>query len=112
MQVLNEYPDIFLEELSGMLPDHDIEFIIELLPGTTPIYKSPYRMSTPQLKELKDQIQELEGKGYIRPSSSPWSPVIFVPKKDDTHRMCVDYCALNEVTVKTQVSIALDRRSV
>jgi hypothetical protein len=68
------YPDVFLEELLGMSPDRDIEFVIELLPGTTPICKSPYRMSTPQLMEIKDHIQELEGKGYICPSSSPWEP--------------------------------------
>jgi hypothetical protein len=85
-----------------MPPDHDIEFIIELQPSTALIYKRPYRMSTPQLMELKDSIQELEGKGYIHPSSSQWGvPIIFVYKKDGTQRMCVDYCSLNEVTVKT-----------
>jgi hypothetical protein len=84
-----------------MPPFRDIEFIIELLPGTAPIYKRPYRMSSKQLEELKEQIQELQRKGYIRPSSSPWgAPVIFVPKKDGTQRMCVDYRALNEVTIK------------
>jgi hypothetical protein len=68
-----------------MPPDHDNEFIIELLPDIAPIYKSPYRMSTLQLMEHKDHIQELEGKGYICPSSSPWgAPIIFVPKKDST----------------------------
>jgi hypothetical protein len=86
-----------------MPPDHDIEFVIELLPGTTPICKSPYRMSTPQLMELKDHNQELEGKGYIHPSSTPWgAPVIFVLKKDGTQRLCVDYLALNEVVVKNK----------
>jgi hypothetical protein len=67
---VNEYPNVFSEELPGMPPNRDIEFIIELLPGTTSIYRSPYRMSTQQLGELKDEIQEHEVKGYIRPSSS------------------------------------------
>jgi hypothetical protein len=66
MQDLDPCPDIFLEEVLGMPPDFDIEFVIELLPGTTPICKNPYRMSTPQLMELKDHIWEIEGKGYIR----------------------------------------------
>jgi hypothetical protein len=65
-----------------MPPDHDIAFVIELIPGTALIYKSPYRMSDKKLAELKEQIQELQGKGYIRLSSSPWgAPVIFVPRK-------------------------------
>jgi hypothetical protein len=101
MRVVDEYPDVFLEELPGMPLDRDIKFVIELLPSTAPICKSPYRMSTPQPMELKDHIRELEGKGYIHPSSLPWgAPVIFVPKKDDTQRLCVDYRALNEVSVK------------
>jgi hypothetical protein len=101
--VVNEIPDVFPEELLGMPPDRDIEFVIELKPGTTPIYKTPYRMATPELAKLKEHIKELLGKGFIRPSSSPWrAPVIFVPKKDGTQRLCVDYRALNEVTVKNK----------
>jgi hypothetical protein len=85
MSVVNEFSDVFPEELPGMPPDYDIEFVIELLPGTTPIHKSPYRMATPELAELKEHIKELLEKGFIRPSSSPWgAPVIFVPKKDGT----------------------------
>jgi hypothetical protein len=83
--VVNEFPDVFPEELSGMPPDRDIEFVIELKPGTTPIYKTLFRMTTPELAELKEHIRELVEKGFICPSSSPWgSPVIFVPKKDGT----------------------------
>jgi hypothetical protein len=101
--VVNEFPDVFLEEWPGMPPDRDIEFVIELKPGTTPIYKTPYRMATPVLAELKEHIKELLEKGFIYPRSSPWgAPVIFVPKKDGTQRLCVDYCALNEVTIKNK----------
>jgi hypothetical protein len=64
-------------------PDPDIEFVIELKPGTTPIYNTPYRMATPELAKLKEKIKELLEKGFIRPSSSTWgAPVIFVSKKD------------------------------
>jgi hypothetical protein len=77
--------------------------VIDLKPGTAPIYKSPYRMSTLQLGELKDHIKELLEKGYIHPSSSPWeAPMIFVLKKDGTQRLCVDYRAMNEVTIKNK----------
>jgi hypothetical protein len=99
--VVNEFPDVFPEELPGMLPDRDIEFVIELKPGTAIIYKTPFRMTTPELAELKEHIRELLEKGFIRTTSSPWgAPVIFVLKKDGTQRLCVDYRALNEVTVK------------
>jgi hypothetical protein len=57
--VVNEFPDVFPEELPGMSPDQDIEFVIDLKPGIVPIYKSPYRMATPQLVELKENITEL-----------------------------------------------------
>jgi hypothetical protein len=83
--VVNEFPDVFPEELPSMPPDRDIEFVIELKPGTVPIYRTPFRMITPELAELKEHIRELLEKGFIRPSSSPrGAPVIFVPKKDGT----------------------------
>jgi hypothetical protein len=100
---VQEYLDVFLEELPGMPPDRDIEFIIELLPGTPPISKRPYRMPTNELVELKKQIAELQSKGFIRPSSSHWgAPVLFLEKKDGTQQMCVDYRFLNEVTIKNK----------
>jgi hypothetical protein len=101
--MVNEFPDVFPKELSGMPPDRDIEFVIELKPGTTPIYKTPYRMATPELAELKEHVKKLLEKGFIHPSSSPWgATVIFVLKKDGTQRLCVDYRALNEVTVNNK----------
>jgi hypothetical protein len=101
--VVNEFPDVFPEELPGMPPDRDIEFVIELKSVTAPIYKTPFRMTTPKLAELKEHIKEFLVKGFIQPSSSPWGTlVIFVLKKDGTQRLCVDYCALDEVTVKNK----------
>jgi hypothetical protein len=101
--IVREYPDVFPEALPGMPPDRDIEFMIELLPGTPPISKRPYRMSVNELVELKKQIAELQSKGFIRPNSSPWgAPVLFVEKKDGTQQMCVDYRPLNEVTIKNK----------
>jgi hypothetical protein len=86
-----------------MPPDRDIEFVIVLKPSTTPIYKTPYRMATSELVELKEHIKKLLEKGFICPSLSPWGGlVIFVPKKDGTQRLCVDYCALNGVAVKNR----------
>jgi hypothetical protein len=80
--VVNEFPDVFPEELPGLPPDQDIEFVIELKPGTSPIYKTSYRMTTPELAELKEHIKELLEKGFIHPSSSPWgSPCDFCPKE-------------------------------
>ena len=70
--MVKDFPDVFPEELPGMPPDRDIEFLIELLPGTGPISKTSYRMPAKDLEEIKKQIKELLDKGYIRPSSSPW----------------------------------------
>jgi hypothetical protein len=69
--VVCEYPNVFPDDLPGMPPDRDVEFVIELQPGTAPISKRPYRMPPKELAELKNQLQELLDKGYIRPSSSP-----------------------------------------
>jgi hypothetical protein len=98
-----EFPDVFLEDLPGMPPDRDIEFVIELQPSTAPISRRPYKMTPKELAELKVQWNELLDKGYIRPSSSPWGcPALFVKKKDQSLRLCVDYRPLNAVTIKNK----------
>ncbi|KAL4032858.1 hypothetical protein IC575_005941 [Cucumis melo] len=96
--VVREYPDVFLDELPGLLPPREIDFPFHLEPGTAPISRAPYRMSW---KELKVQLQELLDKGFIRPSVTPWgAPVLFVKKKDGSMRLCIDYRELNKVTIK------------
>jgi hypothetical protein len=102
--VVNEFPDVFPEELPGMPPDRDIEFVMK--PDIALIYKTPFMITTPELAELKEHIKELLEKGFIHLSSSLWgAPMIFVLKKDGTQRLCVDYRALNEVTIKNKYSL-------
>jgi hypothetical protein len=101
--VVREYPDVFPEELPEMPPVRDIKFVIDLIPGTSPIVKRPYKMAAPELAKLKKQLGELQRSGFIRPSSSPWgAPVLFVEKNDKSMRMCVEYRSLNEVTIKNK----------
>jgi hypothetical protein len=103
IKVVSEFLDVFPKELPSMPPERKVEFAIELIPGTAPISKRAYRVSGPELVELKKQIDELMEKGYIRPSTSPWAaPVLFVEKKDGTKRMCIDCKSLNEVTIKNK----------
>jgi hypothetical protein len=103
IKVVSEFLNVFLEDLRGMPPERNVEFAIELIPGTTLISKRAYRVSGPELVELKKQIDELLEKGYIRPNTSPWAAsVLFMEKKDGTKRMCIDYRALNEVTIKNK----------
>jgi hypothetical protein len=103
INVVLEFLDVSPEELPGMPPERKVEFAIELIPGTAPISKRAYRVSGPELVELKKEIDELSEKGYIRPSTSPWAaPVLFFEKKDGTKRMCIDYRSLNEVTIKNK----------
>ncbi|KAK1614477.1 hypothetical protein QYE76_019994 [Lolium multiflorum] len=99
--VVNEFQDVFPKELPGMPPDREIEFTID--PGTAPIAQPPYKMGPKELVELKAQIDELEQKGFIQESVSPWgTPVIFVDKRDGGRRMCGDYRNLNNVTIKNK----------
>uniref|UniRef100_A0A2N9GX41 Reverse transcriptase n=1 Tax=Fagus sylvatica TaxID=28930 RepID=A0A2N9GX41_FAGSY len=101
--VVREFPDVFPEDLPGLPPDREVEFSIDLVPGTAPISKAPYRMAPAELKELKGQLEELLDKGFIRPSASPWgAPVLFVKKKDGSMRLCIDYRELNRVTIKNK----------
>jgi hypothetical protein len=101
--VVCDYPNVFPDDLPGMPQDRDIEFVIELQPGTAPISKRAYRMPPKELAELKTQLQEVLDKGFIRPSSSPWGcPALFVKKKDGSLRLCVDYRPLNAVTIKNK----------
>ena len=101
--IVCNFPDVFPDELPGMPPDRAVEFYIDLIPGTAPIAKAPYRMNPLEYVELKKQLKDLEDKGYIRPSSSPWGcPAMFVDKKDKSQRLVVDYRPLNEVTIKNK----------
>ena len=100
---LREYRDVFPEEVPGLPPRRNIDFSIELAPGAVPVSRTPYRMSTPVLVELKLQLKEMMDRGYIRPSLSPWgAPVSFLKKKDGTLRLCIDYRQLNKVTIKNK----------
>jgi hypothetical protein len=90
--VADEFTDVFSEDLPGMPPDRDVEFIIKLQPGTAPVSRRPYKMTPKELAELKVQFSELLDKGYIHPSSSPWGcPALFVKNKDQSLRLCIDY---------------------
>jgi hypothetical protein len=101
--IVCEYLDVFIDDLPGMPPDRNIEFVIELQPGTAPISKRPYHMPPNELAELKIQLQDLLDKGFIRPSASPWGcPALFVKKKNNSLRLCVDYHPLNKVTIKNK----------
>jgi hypothetical protein len=100
--VVCEFMDVFPEDLSRLPLERDVEFVIELKPGTAPVSRRSYQMPPNELTELKTQLQDLLEKGFIRPSSSPWDCPAIIVKKDQTLRMCVDYRSLNEVTIKNK----------
>ena len=102
-RVACEFEDVFPDELPRLPPQRDVDFVIELHPGTSPISMTPHRMTPVELQELKVQIQGLLDKGFIRSSTSPWgAPVLFAKKKDKTLRLCIDYRQLNRVTIKNR----------
>ena len=95
--VVKEFPD----DIAGLPPKREVEFTIDLIPGTEPFSIPAYRMAPAELRELKAQLEELLSKGFIRPSISPWgAPVLFMKKKDGSLRLCIDYRKLNRVTIR------------
>nr|GEV82904.1 putative reverse transcriptase domain-containing protein [Tanacetum cinerariifolium] len=103
LPVVQEFPEVFPEDLSGIPPTRQVEFRINLIPGAAPVAQAPYRLAPSEMKELAEQLHELTDKGFIRPSSSPWgTPVLFVKKKDGSFRMCIDYRELNKLTAKNR----------
>ncbi|XP_073290228.1 uncharacterized protein [Primulina huaijiensis] len=103
VDVVSEFSSVFHDVVSGIPPDRDVDFYIELMPATVPISKAPYRLAPAEMKELKDQIQDLLDKGFICPRFSPWgAPVLFVKNNDGSIRLCIHYKELNRVTVKNK----------
>ncbi|GJT96952.1 putative reverse transcriptase domain-containing protein [Tanacetum coccineum] len=101
--IIQDFPEVFPEDLPGLPPAQPVEFQIDLIPGAAPVAQAPYRLAPSEMKKLSEQLQELFDKGFIRPSSSPWgAPDLFVKKKDGSFRMCIDYRELNKFTVKNR----------
>ena len=100
--VVREFLDVLPEELPGIPLKREMDLAIEIVRGTVPMSKAPYRMAPKELKELKSQLQELLDKGFIRPVCPLGAPVLFVKKKDGTLRMCIDYRHINKVTMKNK----------
>ncbi|GJX69334.1 putative reverse transcriptase domain-containing protein [Tanacetum coccineum] len=103
IRVVRDYPEVFPDDLLGLPLVREIEFRIDLIPGASPVVRSPYRLAPSEMLELSNQLKELQEKGFIRPSHSPWgAPVLFVKKKDGSMRMCIDYRELNKLTIKNR----------
>ncbi|GKF42971.1 hypothetical protein Tco_0126313 [Tanacetum coccineum] len=101
--VVREFSKVFPKDLPGLPPVCQVEFQINLIPGATPVARAPYRLAPLEMQELSNQLQELSGRGFIRPSTSPLgAPVLFVKKKDGSFRMCIDYRELNKLTIKNR----------
>ncbi|GJT54905.1 putative reverse transcriptase domain-containing protein [Tanacetum coccineum] len=101
--IIQNFPEVFPEDLSGLPPTRQVEFQIDLIPGAALVARAPYRLAPSEMKELSEKLKELSDKGFIRPSSLPWgAPVLFVKKKDGSFRMCIDYRELNKLTVKNR----------
>lgn len=90
-----------------MSSEHEIEFVVDLSPGTSPLSMAPYRMFASDLSELKKQLEELLEKNFDQPSVSPWgAPMLLVKKKDGSMRLYVDYRQLNKVTIKKKYPLS------
>ncbi|GKA31089.1 putative reverse transcriptase domain-containing protein [Tanacetum coccineum] len=106
ISIVWDFVDVFPEDLSGLPPQRQVEFRIDLVLGATPVAKSPYRLAPSEMQEFSGQLQELQDKGFIRSSHSPWgAPVLFVKKNDGSFCMCIDYRELNKLTVKNRYTL-------
>ncbi|GJS03444.1 putative reverse transcriptase domain-containing protein [Tanacetum coccineum] len=106
--VVRNFPVVFSENLSGLPSSREVEFCIDFILGAMPVTKSPYRLAPTEMQELSNQLKELQDKGFIRPSSSPWgAPVLFVKKKDGFFRMCIYYRELNKLTIKNRYPLPM-----
>ncbi|GKE51607.1 hypothetical protein Tco_1486763, partial [Tanacetum coccineum] len=103
IRVVRDFPEVFPDDLLGLPHVREVEFRIDLIPGASPVVRSPYRLTPSEMLELSNQLKELQEKGFIRPSHSPWGAlVLFVKKKDGSMRMCIDYRELNKLTIKNR----------
>ncbi|GJY77704.1 putative reverse transcriptase domain-containing protein [Tanacetum coccineum] len=103
IRVVHGFPEVFPDDLLGLPHEREVEFRIDLIPGASLVVRSPYRLAPSEMLELSNQLKELQEKGFIRPSHSPWgAPVLFVKKKDGSMRMCIDYRELNKLTIKNR----------
>nr|GEU30802.1 hypothetical protein [Tanacetum cinerariifolium] len=101
--IVRDFSKVFLEDLSGLPPNQQVEFQIDLIPGAAPVARAPYRLAPSEMIELSDQLKELSEKGFIRPNSSPWgASVLFVKKKDGSFSMSIDYRELNKLTLRVR----------
>ncbi|CAI7934618.1 unnamed protein product, partial [Closterium sp. NIES-54] len=106
-ELIRQYPDIFPDDLPpGLPPERPEDHKIQLEPGAQPTVRTQWRLTQPELEELRSQIDALLEKGFIRASTSPFAaPILFTPKKYGGLCMCIDYRALNRVTIKTRYPI-------
>jgi len=103
MFVVQEFMDVFPNEILGLPPKREIEFAIDLIPGAGSVSIFSYRMAPTELAELKKQLEDLLEKQFIRPSVSPWgAPVLLVKKKDGSSRLCINYRQLKKLTIKNK----------
>ncbi|GKC87461.1 putative reverse transcriptase domain-containing protein [Tanacetum coccineum] len=101
--VVRNIPEVFSDDLSRLPSNREIKFRIDLIPRAIPIAKSPYQLAPSKMEEWSGQLKELQDKGFIRPSSSPWGAlVLFVKKKDRSFRMCINYREFNKLTIKNR----------
>ncbi|GJW28013.1 putative nucleotidyltransferase, ribonuclease H [Tanacetum coccineum] len=101
--IVQNFSEVFPDNLSGLPPSREVECCIDLIPGAMPVERFPYYLAPTEMEELSNQLKKLQDKGFIRPSSSPWgAPILFIKKKDSSFRMCIDYIELNKLTIKNR----------